>query len=362
MRTVILDALRERQFAPWGETTEPTIRVLSDAVGCQAFALGLFDARRPRVDEVLVHSGVADNALARWCAAGPPGEDARLLREAVRKGVGAGHADDAAASLFGRSSLLAVAVPHNLPRRRWWWMLLAKRDAFTDRDAAVASLILRETEARFKRPDEPGLGRVLLGHDDRLLAADLRIEDMMLSEPDAVAGLPAIVRPILTQRWPKLADRQTRDVVIPMDGGRVRIDICRGRAVPSESAVHWYLELRPADEGDLPPVGLVQDERIARAIAYLHTEFAHAPSLAMIARQVHMSPFHFHRLFTRHVSMSPKQYLLRKQLQTAKWLLRSSRTAIGAIAQETGFSSHGHFTSTFHRVVGVSPSQYREQH
>ena len=37
-----------------------------------------------------------------------------------------------------------------------------------------------------------------------------------------------------------------------------------------------------------------------------------------------------------------------------------SGLSLGNVASATGFSSHGHFTSTFHRVVGAIPSQYRE--
>ena len=101
--------------------------------------------------------------------------------------------------------------------------------------------------------------------------------------------------------------------------------------------------------------------RIARAIAYLHDVYPESPSLAQISKQAHMSPFHFHRLFSRQAGISPKHYLQKKQLQVAKWLLRSSKHSIGSIAAHTGFASHGHFTSTFHRLVGVSPTEYRQQ-
>src|SRR5690606_25740731 len=123
----------------------------------------------------------------------------------------------------------------------------------------------------------------------------------------------------------------------------------------------WYLELRPLEEGDIPPVGVVEDPRVAAAIAFLTDRFASAPTLTEVAEAVQTSPFHFHRLFVRHVGLSPKHYLLRMQLMMAKWMLRATRKAIGDIATATGFASHGHFTATFHRIVGVSPSTYREE-
>ena len=83
-------------------------------------------------------------------------------------------------------------------------------------------------------------------------------------------------------------------------------------------------------------------------------------SLAVASKQAGMSPLHFQRLYMKQVGISPKQYLMRKQLQMAKWFLRAHRIHISKVASATGFSSHGHFTSTFHRLIGVSPTEYRE--
>src|SRR5690606_30298086 len=102
------------------------------------------------------------------------------------------------------------------------------------------------------------------------------------------------------------------------------------------------------------PVGVVPDLRIARALGYIHDHFAESPSLNDVANAVHISPFHFHRLFSKVVGVTPKQYVLQKQIQVARWLLRSRNMPISRIAEETGFASHGHFTSTFRRFVGAS--------
>ena len=100
--------------------------------------------------------------------------------------------------------------------------------------------------------------------------------------------------------------------------------------------------------------------RVAQAVAYIHENFNQSPTLTQVAQNVGVSPFHFHRLFMKHVGISPKQYLQRKQMQVAKWLLRSSRQSIGKVATQSGFASHGHFTSTFQRMAGMSPRRYRE--
>ena len=135
----------------------------------------------------------------------------------------------------------------------------------------------------------------------------------------------------------------------------------RKRLIDLPLAEHWYLELYPLEEGELVTIGSIEDERVARAIGYIHETFQEAPSLAEMARAMHVSPFHFHRLFTQSLGISPKHYLQQKQLQVAKWLLCTSREPISTLAARTGFASHGHFSSTFQRLVGKSPSQYREE-
>jgi AraC-like DNA-binding protein len=185
----------------------------------------------------------------------------------------------------------------------------------------------------------------------------------MLKHPEMLGQLLSVLHPVIRQRWPDMDDGGTRDIAVQLADKPFWVRFHDGR-VPglSQSAQRWYLELHPLEPGELSVVGVVEDDRIARAIGFIHDNFKQSPSLNEIAEAAHVSPFHFHRLFSRYVGLSPKHYLQNKQLQVARWLLRATRTPIGMVAQETGFSSHGHFTSTFHRLVGVSPTEYRETH
>jgi AraC-like DNA-binding protein len=131
------------------------------------------------------------------------------------------------------------------------------------------------------------------------------------------------------------------------------------RAINHPAASHDLFELRAIDEDELPAVGVVEDQRVAEALGYLHDHYNEGPTLSDLAAVVDVSPFHFHRVFTKHVGVSPKQYQLLKQLQVARWRLRCGREPIGSIADEVGFANHAHFTSTFRRILGVSPSEYQ---
>ena len=245
---------------------------------------------------------------------------------------------------------------------RWWWLAVARdsKQAFTEAEQEIAMILLRRWQSRFVVPEEVALGRLLIGSDNRLIAADLDTRQLLLAEPALLPELISQLHQVVAQRFPKLQDDDARDIAIQIGKHVFWIVFHRGRAVPGESAHHWYIELRPLDNDELVPVGTVPDDRVAASLAFLHDKFASSPSLAQTAKVVHMSPFHFHRLFSKQVGISPKHYLMRKQLQMAKWLLRAQRVPIGSIAATTGYSSHGHFTSTFHRLIGVSPTEYRE--
>ncbi len=348
---------------PWTSPALPILEALRRALPLDQVAMGCLHSQMPQLDELLLSHGWSVHDLSQWF--GPPAGDDRLLRAAMRSGLAVhepGKSELASPLVASGAHALALALPESLTGKRYWWLLVTrKQHAFTQNEQQLLGLYLRHWMMRFAQPGEPGLRQLLLGHDQRLLLADLQTQMQLLQEPQMVAqwlqGLPQI----LEQRYPNLHDDTSYDLVLSLGGQPGWVVLRRSRVVDESKALHWHLELRPLEPDDLPAVGLMKDDRVARALAYIHERFAESPSLSDIARIVHISPFHFHRLFTRQVGISPKIYLQKKQLQVAKWLLRKGGLPIGQIAQKTGFSSHGHFTSTFHRIVGHSPSEYRDQ-
>ncbi|MFZ8278304.1 helix-turn-helix domain-containing protein, partial [Staphylococcus aureus] len=60
--------------------------------------------------------------------------------------------------------------------------------------------------------------------------------------------------------------------------------------------------------------------RIAEAIEYIKTNFKEQPSLEALAAKVHLSPFHFQRLFTEWAGTTPKKFLQYISIEHAKHL------------------------------------------
>lgn len=348
-------------FAPWRQDARPFFAHLQKQIAYGSMALGLLRPDQPMPDEILVSQGWLRKSIDQWCQTGFASDP--LFKEARQNGVAAATRQESHQdlSLPVRQYQMMVMVPETLPDR-WWWMLLARDTApFTDLEKNLAGLILRQLQTSFNQVSEKGMCRFILGHDSRLIHADPAGQAWMLHRPGVFEELVDQMHRISSQRWPSLESESGHDFAIDVGGTPTWVCFYVTGASDHPSSRRWYIETRELGADELPLVGVLEDDRVAQAVGYIHDHFQEAPSLAQVAQAVHISPFHFHRLFSKLVKVSPKQYLQRKQLQAAKWMLRTTRLPIGMVAIRSGFSSHGHFTSTFHRVVGAIPSQYREE-
>ena len=73
------------------------------------------------------------------------------------------------------------------------------------------------------------------------------------------------------------------------------------------------------------------------------------------ATQAGISPYHFLRLFSNVVGVTPHQYLVRSRLRHAARRLTDDDSAITEIAYDVGFGDLSNFVRTFHRAAGASP-------
>jgi AraC-like DNA-binding protein len=82
-------------------------------------------------------------------------------------------------------------------------------------------------------------------------------------------------------------------------------------------------------------------------------------SLSEIARTVGSSIFHLSRVFRQRTGFSMHHYRNQLRLRTALESLAERKVDLSRLALELGFSSHSHFTETFRRVFGCTPSAFR---
>lgn len=82
-------------------------------------------------------------------------------------------------------------------------------------------------------------------------------------------------------------------------------------------------------------------------------------SLGELAAVVGLTTHHFLDAFREAFGESPAQYIIGQRLREARRLLTTTRRDLTGIALDCGFSSHSHFSSTFRRRLGTTPSEYR---
>jgi AraC family transcriptional regulator of adaptative response/methylated-DNA-[protein]-cysteine methyltransferase len=99
--------------------------------------------------------------------------------------------------------------------------------------------------------------------------------------------------------------------------------------------------------------------RIARAIDYLQTHFLRQPSLEEIAEHIHVSPYHFQRMFTEWAGVSPKKFLQYLTLAYAKQVLNKKEVTLFDAAQASGLSGTSRLHDLFIHLEGMTPGEYK---
>lgn len=103
-----------------------------------------------------------------------------------------------------------------------------------------------------------------------------------------------------------------------------------------------------------------EHHEIKRICAYIEENFAQEVTLADLAALVHWNPFYLLRVFRTQVGLPPHAYLETVRIRNAQTLLKQGRP-LTQVAYETGFSSQSHLTTTFKRLIGVTPGYYAQQ-
>ena len=100
-------------------------------------------------------------------------------------------------------------------------------------------------------------------------------------------------------------------------------------------------------------------KRIAEAIEYIKYNFREQPNLDDVAAHVHLSPFHFQRLFSEWAGTTPKKFLQYTSIEHAKRLLKDQQATLFDTAFETGLSGTGRLHDLFINIEGMTPAEYK---
>jgi len=114
-------------------------------------------------------------------------------------------------------------------------------------------------------------------------------------------------------------------------------------------------------KGGRPPEATPRDRRRAvDAAMWIDANARHDIGLDGVAAEAGLSSFHFLRLFSQVLGVTPHQYLVRSRLRHAARLLAEDESrSVTQVALDVGFADLSNFVRTFHRAAGVSPGGFR---
>ena len=96
-------------------------------------------------------------------------------------------------------------------------------------------------------------------------------------------------------------------------------------------------------------------EYVKKSLQFIDYNYSRSIDVDDIAANVGISRSHLYRLFMKHISVPPNEYLTRYRIQKASLLLESSNLSVGEAAYSTGFSDQLYFSRVFKKYKGLSP-------
>jgi AraC family transcriptional regulator len=113
-----------------------------------------------------------------------------------------------------------------------------------------------------------------------------------------------------------------------------------------------------AQESESGPCGL-PPHRLMRVQALVRDHISEVLHVERLAAEVHMSQYHFARMFKQATGQAPHLYVVMQRVSHAKALLQETELPLLEVAEQSGFRTQGHFTGVFGRYTGMTPRTFR---
>ena len=115
-----------------------------------------------------------------------------------------------------------------------------------------------------------------------------------------------------------------------------------------------------SDGSTIPTGGSTRANRVLRAMdAFVRENLHRQIGLGQIAAHLRMNASYLSALFSKHLGMTFREYLLELRMARARVLLSEPNSRVCEVATATGFSSADHFRHAFKSHSGVPPSRWR---
>lgn len=209
-------------------------------------------------------------------------------------------------------------------------------------------------------------GDVTCSPPDKVTRYDLQTDgyhwcvhfDPAASEKSKAVQLPLYLRlgaagSYVTEKLRSLGDLHTR---VPKNDGQVL------KTALSYSLQDLILWLALRQKHSPAKIGSRLEKGIAKARLLLDENFRNPPGPAGMAKAVGLNRNYLATHFKRQTGMTMDVYLLRRRLDVAAQLLGTTQLTVKEIAFEAGIPDPQYFNKQFRRLLGISPTAYRQTH
>ena len=113
---------------------------------------------------------------------------------------------------------------------------------------------------------------------------------------------------------------------------------------------------------ELPEEGVPEHStRIEEVLSYINEHIDQPLTLESLAQRVSLSPFYFSRVFRKETGYTLREYLINTRINAARFYLRTTELSLKEISYRCGYGSDSTFCTTFKRITGMTPLEYRNQ-
>lgn len=107
------------------------------------------------------------------------------------------------------------------------------------------------------------------------------------------------------------------------------------------------------------PVKKLISPKIPGAVNYICTNLHELLTVKMLAEQAHLSADYFSKLFQQETGERPLEFIQRKRIERAQFMLVTTNQPLAVVAKETGFEDFSYFSRIFKTLTGRAPGEYK---
>lgn len=99
--------------------------------------------------------------------------------------------------------------------------------------------------------------------------------------------------------------------------------------------------------------------KMNEVVSYILSHYKEDIMLEDMAERANLSPYYFTRVFKTVTGYTPHEYLLITRMNAAKFLLHDTKASVKETCFSVGFTNESNFCTSFKKIIGVTPSEYK---